>query len=65
MRILTYGVERHVDSAQMYGNEVEVGDAVRASGLNRSEVFISKLRSLVKQKTSRNIDTGELFSYEN
>lgn len=58
-------MERHVDSAQMYGNEVEVGDAVRASGLNRSEVFISKLRSLLKQKTSRNIDTGELFSYEN
>ena len=32
---------RHIDTAQMYGNEREVGEAVRASGLDRSEVFIT------------------------
>ena len=32
---------RHVDTAQMYGNEREVGEAVRASGLDRGEVFVT------------------------
>jgi 2,5-diketo-D-gluconate reductase A len=32
---------RHIDTAQMYGNEREVGEAVRGSGLDRSDVFIT------------------------
>jgi diketogulonate reductase-like aldo/keto reductase len=32
---------RHIDTATMYGNEAEVGRAVRASGLPRAEVFIT------------------------
>ncbi|ATO14793.1 oxidoreductase [Micromonospora sp. WMMA2032] len=37
---------RHIDTAQMYGNEAEVGQAVRASGLDRDEVFVtSKLNN--------------------
>jgi len=32
---------RHIDTAQMYGNERPVGDAVRASGLERADVFIT------------------------
>ena len=32
---------RHVDTAQMYGNEKDVGDAFRASGLEREEVFLT------------------------
>jgi 2,5-diketo-D-gluconate reductase A len=32
---------RHIDTAQMYGNERGVGEAVRASGLGRDEVFIT------------------------
>jgi len=32
---------RHIDTAQMYQNEAGVGDAVRASGLPRDEVFIT------------------------
>ena len=32
---------RHIDTAEMYGNEKEVGDAIRASGLDRSEVFVT------------------------
>ncbi|MCW2495862.1 aldo/keto reductase [Jatrophihabitans sp.] len=37
---------RHIDTAQMYGNEREVGQAVAESDLDRSEVFItSKLNN--------------------
>ncbi|KDR75169.1 hypothetical protein GALMADRAFT_211458 [Galerina marginata CBS 339.88] len=32
---------RHVDSAQYYHNEAQVADAVRESGLNRADVFIT------------------------
>ena len=32
---------RHVDTAQMYRNERGVGEAVRASGLDRDEVFVT------------------------
>jgi diketogulonate reductase-like aldo/keto reductase len=37
---------RHIDTAQMYGNEKEVGEAVRASGIDRGEIFLtSKLNN--------------------
>ena len=37
---------RHIDTAEMYGNEAEVGEAVAASGLDRGEVFVtSKLNN--------------------
>lgn len=32
---------RHIDSAQDYGNEVEVGRAIRESGLAREEIFLT------------------------
>jgi len=32
---------RHIDTAQMYGNEAGVGQAVLESGLNRDDVFIT------------------------
>lgn len=32
---------RHIDTAQYYANEKEVGDAVRQSGLQRKDVFIT------------------------
>ncbi len=32
---------RHIDTAEMYGNEREVGEAVRKSGLDRSDVFVT------------------------
>ena len=37
---------RHIDTAQMYGNEKEVGEAIRASGIERGDVFVtSKLNN--------------------
>lgn len=32
---------RHVDTAEMYGNESEVGEGLRVSGVQRSEVFVT------------------------
>jgi 2,5-diketo-D-gluconate reductase A len=32
---------RHIDTAKAYGNEAQVGQAVRASGLSREELFIT------------------------
>ena len=32
---------RHIDTAEMYENEHEVGDGLRASGLDRNEVFVT------------------------
>ena len=37
---------RHIDTAEMYGNEKEVGDGVRASGIDRGDIFVtSKLNN--------------------
>ena len=37
---------RHIDTAEMYGNEKGVGEAIRASGLDRGEIFVtSKLNN--------------------
>jgi 2,5-diketo-D-gluconate reductase A len=37
---------RHIDTAQMYGNEKEVGQGIRDSGTDRDEVFVtSKLNN--------------------
>ncbi len=32
---------RHFDTAQMYGNEREVGEGIRASGIKREDVFVT------------------------
>ncbi len=32
---------RHVDTAQIYGNEAEVGDGIKASGVKRADIFLT------------------------
>lgn len=32
---------RHIDTAQIYGNEKEVGKGIRASGIKRDEIFLT------------------------
>jgi 2,5-diketo-D-gluconate reductase A len=52
---------RHIDTAQMYGNEREVGIAVRESGIDRDEVFVtSKLNNnrLERDDILRSFDTS-------
>jgi diketogulonate reductase-like aldo/keto reductase len=37
---------RHIDTAEMYGNERGVGEAIRASGLDRGDIYVtSKLNN--------------------
>ncbi len=37
---------RHIDTAQMYGNEKEVGEGIRDSGIDRDDIFVtSKLNN--------------------
>jgi 2,5-diketo-D-gluconate reductase A len=37
---------RHIDTAEMYGNEKQVGEAIRRSGLDRGDLFVtSKLNN--------------------
>jgi 2,5-diketo-D-gluconate reductase A len=40
---------RHIDTAEMYGNEAEVGEGVRASGLDRADIFITSKLSNAAQ----------------
>lgn len=50
---------RHIDTANAYFNEVAVGEAVRASGIDRSELFItSKLfpQSYAYEQCAKDID---------
>ena len=52
---------RHIDTAQMYGNEREVGIAVRESGIPREDVFVtSKLNNnrLERDDILRSFDTS-------
>ena len=52
---------RHIDAAQMYGNERQVGIAVRESGIPREEVFVtSKLNNnrLERDDILRSFDTS-------
>ena len=40
---------RHIDTAQAYGNEASVGEAILDSGIDRSEIFVtSKLPAEIK-----------------
>ncbi|WP_275789539.1 aldo/keto reductase [Pararhizobium gei] len=44
LRIVPKAIElgfRHIDTAQIYRNEAEVGDAIQASGIARGEIFLT------------------------
>lgn len=44
LRIVPHALKagfRHIDTAQIYGNEAEVGEAIAASGIARGEVFLT------------------------
>jgi methylglyoxal/glyoxal reductase len=44
MRAVSYALEvgyRHIDTAELYGNETDVGSALLASGVEREDIFIT------------------------
>jgi len=49
---------RHIDTAEMYGNEKEVGEAIRQSGLDRDEIFVT---SKLSNDAHRPDDAREAF----
>ncbi|THG98282.1 hypothetical protein EW026_g3883 [Hermanssonia centrifuga] len=52
---------RHVDTAQMYKNEKETADAIRESGIDREEIFVtSKVQESDAgyERTSAAVDTS-------
>ncbi len=49
---------RHIDTAQMYRNEQAVGEAIRASGLDRTDVFVT---SKLNNRFHRPADAGRAF----
>ncbi len=64
---------RHIDTAQMYGNEAEVGEAIANSGLAREDVYVTSklnngmhkpddvLRSFDETLTKLRLDKLDLF----
>ena len=64
---LKYGY-RHIDTAQMYRNEGDVGKAVKESGVPREEVFIStclliEASALTLTDTSRSDEGHTRFAW--
>jgi 2,5-diketo-D-gluconate reductase A len=54
---------RHIDTAEMYGNEREVGEAIRSSELDRSEVYVtSKLNNSFHRPDVAHRAFGETLS---
>jgi diketogulonate reductase-like aldo/keto reductase len=52
---------RHIDTAAFYGNEREVGEAIRASGVPRNEIFLTtKVRqdNLEADKFARSVENS-------
>ena len=61
-RALSMGY-RHLDTAQMYGNEAEVGRAIEDSGIERGEIFLTTkvwpsdfAHDRVKEKTRASLE---------
>jgi 2,5-diketo-D-gluconate reductase A len=50
---------RHIDTAEMYGNEREVGEAIAKSGLSRGDVFVT---SKLNNGSHRPADARQAFS---
>lgn len=57
---------RHIDTAQNYGNEKEVGEAIKNSGIEREEIFVTtKTQTNGYESTLRGIDNSlNEFGYD-
>jgi 2,5-diketo-D-gluconate reductase A len=62
-RIVSEAIEagyRHIDTAALYGNEVEVGRAIRASGIPREEFYVTTKLWNTDQGTQEAFDAFDL-----
>ena len=50
---------RHIDTAAAYGNEADVGEGIRASGVNRSDIFLTTKHWITERGYSRTISAVE------
>ncbi|MBE5818779.1 MAG: aldo/keto reductase [Clostridiales bacterium] len=50
---------RHIDTAFAYGNEVDVGEGIKASGVARKDVFITTKHWITERGYQKTIDTFE------
>lgn len=61
-RMVTHALKlgfRHIDTAQIYGNEAAVGDGIAASGITRSEFFLTTkvwVENYQSAKFARSVD---------
>jgi L-glyceraldehyde reductase len=39
---------RHIDAAAVYGNETEVGEGIKASGIDRKDIFVGPPKFNIK-----------------
>lgn len=50
---------RHIDTAACYGNEADVGEGIRASGLRREDVFLTTKHWIMERGYTRTIAAAE------
>lgn len=50
---------RHIDTAFAYGNEVSVGEGIKASGVSREEIFVTTKHWVTERGYQKTIDTVE------
>jgi hypothetical protein len=54
---------RHLDTAQMYGNEEQVGEAIAASGVDRDEIFLTTFASRTTRCSASRTSHGDSGSW--
>lgn len=54
---------RHIDTAQAYNNEEGVGAAIAASGLNRSDIFLTSKVWFYKEKMGIRLQKRPLMNH--
>jgi L-glyceraldehyde reductase len=42
---------RHIDAAAVYGNESEVGEGIKISGVDRKDIFVRDPQQILANKT--------------
>ena len=51
---------RHIDTAYAYGNEVAVGDAIRASGVKREDIFVTTKHWITMRGYEKSVEAIDL-----